>query len=582
MAGGKETPRQKMIGMMYLVLTALLALNVSKSILDAFVAIEENVQKANLTELYRGDERRSIIQETVLDKTEPQRASRAKFLMNYVNQIDDMTAKQIRFIDELKLQILEDCGENTEEVGKEGKILMEKYNPKNTPLKPIRMNLQFVEGKDKYDEAMNLLIQGDIKDPKGKGLELWNSLLNYRKSLTELIASSRAKSSDGKMVQDKSYSFKAPMINTVENQKELDRLLKKAIKEGNVHPDDQGMIIEIYKSLTKEEYSEANDVEDVHWIGKTFDHSPSVAAIASLSSLQNDILKARANAMVLLRSRIAGETFSFNTILPLAYGPEVVNQGEEFQLRVMMVAYDSDKQPIVTMNGDQISNVQDGQGILDLKGASGTMDLKGTITIRNKAGIAKTMDWTKTVHVMKPAGSIEMPEFNILYRNYGNKINATASGFPETVLTGSGVTISKTAEGYSVMPSGSGRTAQLSVSGKTADGRVTRLKTIDYRVSALPKPTLYWGASESGETAPPGNYFINSKYSSEIPLNIPYQILKWEVIVGGARPVSGSGGNISAVSDVIKAAPKGTSIAIVTWVQAPNGPRQKLTGVFFK
>ena len=43
MAGGKETPRQKMIGMMYLVLTALLALNVSKSILDAFVSIEENI-----------------------------------------------------------------------------------------------------------------------------------------------------------------------------------------------------------------------------------------------------------------------------------------------------------------------------------------------------------------------------------------------------------------------------------------------------------------------------------------------------------------------------------------------------------
>ncbi len=33
MAGGKETPRQKMVGMMYLVLTALLALNVSKSML---------------------------------------------------------------------------------------------------------------------------------------------------------------------------------------------------------------------------------------------------------------------------------------------------------------------------------------------------------------------------------------------------------------------------------------------------------------------------------------------------------------------------------------------------------------------
>src|SRR5690554_6936449 len=43
MAGGKETPRQKMIGMMYLVLTALLALNVSKEIIAAFVTINDKL-----------------------------------------------------------------------------------------------------------------------------------------------------------------------------------------------------------------------------------------------------------------------------------------------------------------------------------------------------------------------------------------------------------------------------------------------------------------------------------------------------------------------------------------------------------
>ena len=46
MGGGKETPRQKMVGLMYLVLLALLAMNVSKSILAAFVSIEENIQIA--------------------------------------------------------------------------------------------------------------------------------------------------------------------------------------------------------------------------------------------------------------------------------------------------------------------------------------------------------------------------------------------------------------------------------------------------------------------------------------------------------------------------------------------------------
>jgi gliding motility-associated protein GldM len=45
MAHGKETPRQKMIGMMYLVLTAMLALNVSKDAVEAFKKVDEGLTK---------------------------------------------------------------------------------------------------------------------------------------------------------------------------------------------------------------------------------------------------------------------------------------------------------------------------------------------------------------------------------------------------------------------------------------------------------------------------------------------------------------------------------------------------------
>lgn len=45
MAHGKETPRQKMIGMMYLVLTAMLALNVSKEAVEAFKNVDEGLTK---------------------------------------------------------------------------------------------------------------------------------------------------------------------------------------------------------------------------------------------------------------------------------------------------------------------------------------------------------------------------------------------------------------------------------------------------------------------------------------------------------------------------------------------------------
>ena len=43
MASGKLSPRQKMINMMYLVLTALLALNVSKEVLNSFFEVNTGV-----------------------------------------------------------------------------------------------------------------------------------------------------------------------------------------------------------------------------------------------------------------------------------------------------------------------------------------------------------------------------------------------------------------------------------------------------------------------------------------------------------------------------------------------------------
>src|SRR4051812_30445365 len=162
MAGGKETPRQKMIGMMYLVLTALLALNVSKAILDAFVAIEENIQISNLNEYGRGEEKRADLNEVAEDKSTPDVQKKAQKLLLVVDEIDKMTAKQIKYIDDLKLEILKTCGEEVDKSGPEF-IITKKYDPKE-PLKPTRMYLMKVEGKDKYDEPMLVMgIADDIK-----------------------------------------------------------------------------------------------------------------------------------------------------------------------------------------------------------------------------------------------------------------------------------------------------------------------------------------------------------------------------------------------------------------------------------
>jgi gliding motility-associated protein GldM len=53
MAGMKETPRQKMIGMMYLVLTALLALQVSDALLQKFVLLNNSLETANTSSVQK-------------------------------------------------------------------------------------------------------------------------------------------------------------------------------------------------------------------------------------------------------------------------------------------------------------------------------------------------------------------------------------------------------------------------------------------------------------------------------------------------------------------------------------------------
>lgn len=68
MAGGKETPRQKMIGMMYLVLTALLALNVSTTVLDKFAFINQSLEQANSEVKERNTQILAGMKQAVKDK----------------------------------------------------------------------------------------------------------------------------------------------------------------------------------------------------------------------------------------------------------------------------------------------------------------------------------------------------------------------------------------------------------------------------------------------------------------------------------------------------------------------------------
>ena len=101
--GGKETPRQKMIGMMYLVLTALLAMNVSKDILKAFVTVNESLERTNTN--FNNNTLKVMKAFEESKKSTPQAAP---YYAKAV-EAEKMTEELYKYIDELKHYSLQLC-----------------------------------------------------------------------------------------------------------------------------------------------------------------------------------------------------------------------------------------------------------------------------------------------------------------------------------------------------------------------------------------------------------------------------------------------------------------------------------------
>ncbi|MEO9257179.1 MAG: hypothetical protein ABI207_02285 [Crocinitomicaceae bacterium] len=589
MAGGKETPRQKMIGMMYLVLTALLALNVSKEILQAFVTMDKNIQTSNRSQYQRGATAKSELQSIASDNSEPERQKIAAEWMLVVNKIDNETAKRIKMIDDLKIEILEHCGEDV------NAIIVDKGDPKN-PISPKVFDLDKVAGMDKYDAPMHLMIGDDIKNIKGKGVDLWNSLKSYTTTLTEIIANYK----EGTEADAKTYTYKAPTIGNLKAGNEaieIKEIVEKSFNDKNnsVQPDDKSAIKDIYGILAKDELVDMKETKDVPWMGRAFDHTPVVAAIALLSSMENEVLNARAIAVTQVRLRVGGGQYSFNQIMPLAYGPEFVNQGDSVTIEVLMAAFDSYKTPRVSVATDTVSKGEylpdnaysNGKGYVRFKaGATGTINYGGMVGIQNKSGVWKDRRWVKTIQVIKPSGTVSLPEMNVLYRGYDNIVQGGATGFPSFSLSqGANVSLSQSGDHYVAKP-GAGRDASISVIGKSANGKTTNLGNFAFRVKNMPKADLYLGAIGPDVDAPAGTIKAQSKlfarYGDEIALKATFNVVSWTLTISGApQPVTGSGSTLSPQAmSYLRQVRSGTMVNVTAFYTEPSGKRIKKVGAW--
>lgn len=158
MAGAKLSPRQKMINMMYLVLTALLALNVSKEIINAFITLDEGIEISNTNISSKNKSimdafKTAMTADPVKAKPHYDRAQKAeKWSADLTKMIEDTKNEIIRKADDIEA---------------------------NAKLPTPRE----IEKNDDYDTP-TLILCGDKNDGRGhRGTEIKNKLEEFKKNM---------------------------------------------------------------------------------------------------------------------------------------------------------------------------------------------------------------------------------------------------------------------------------------------------------------------------------------------------------------------------------------------------------------
>jgi len=535
-----------------LLMTLFLGLRVSKSILDSFVALEENTQRSAIVQLDRGNIFVSDLKAAYLENKEDNKSKAAKisYYNSKIAKIDAETAELIKFIDEIKIDIIKKSGEmvDAEKMNDRETIVWKKYD-KNDPLRPSRLNLTAIMAKDQYDVPMHEIIGEEINnpDPSKSGMKLWKMLNDYRGFVVEEVGTCHDKidSLTGEGIGTPKWVLKSERINNFKDNQDLEKKVSAMLDKSTVNMEDKGVLKQIYMELTKQErFEEVNDVKNVHWIGKTFDHSPLVGALASLTTLQSEILSVRATTAGLLASKIqGGSSLTFNKLIALASASRsVVNPGDPIEISVVMGAYDSDNQPMVTGGNFTVSN---GMGIMKTTAGNSDMKYSGTIAIKSRTGAIKELPWETNIIVLtsEKEASIETPEMQVFYEGIPIELKASATGMYKNVRM-------SVPSPYTAPQGSAGSVITVSLTGTDSEGNSVSLGSKKFIVKKAPKPELFWNGIEAGGQANTSAGNLECRFGNNVPFHPNkgyFSITNYTITSEGNDLIlKGSGNSISA------------------------------------
>ena len=348
MAGGKETPRQKMIGMMYLVLTALLALQVSNAVLEKFAIIN-----VTLTGLITDGNKKSdeILQGIIADAGESQSANVIKAKTN-AEQVRKITKDALNYIDELKKRMMAASG--TDKIDE--KLI-----------------------NDHSSKVAAMMIDVKSKEQEGK---------KYEKVLNDYV------------VQLKSLSG-------------LDfAILAKPPKDIPIFATNEDHIRKDYLTFT-------------------FENTPVIAALASVTQTQTEILEYEATALDKLAKDAGANRISFDQFIPMVRAKSsTVAAGAKYEAQMFLTGSSTSISSEFYKDGAKLPIISDAGGVqmgkIEFTASGGGYDATGIAKKSFKAEIkVKGQTFTQNIEyfVAQPVIRVTTGNAPTLYMNCGNTVN---------------------------------------------------------------------------------------------------------------------------------------------------------------
>jgi len=547
MGGGKLPPRQKMIGMMYLVLTALLAMNVSKDILNAFIVVNEGLQNTN----HNFEEKNKLTLSSFekLVAKEP----KAKPFNDAAVKVEKMGTELKNYIDELKKELVKET---------------DKVEDKKA-LDSLIIKMASINSKDNYDVPTHILIGDEPSKPKPASTK-WSA--NELKSKIDAFREEMIK-----IVDDKALSI---LPTTRDN-------LKKTLKT----------------SLTTEIEAVENGVK-VGWIELNFYHLPLAAVITNLTKMQADVNNAEADVINTLFNSVGANDVKFDSFKAQVIAKSsYVFAGESYEADVLLSASSSSqKLTILTGSVDTAKRQLNGEGkplevaaglgkYKTTAGGEGLQKWGGIIVLEKPDGTKENFPFTAEYMVAKPAAAISADKMNVFYIGVDNPVTISAAGVaPENLqpaMSGQG-TLSGSRGKYTVKVTG-GTEATINVNAKFANGSKS-MGAAKFRVKRLPDPYAFVMGKRGdlilskGELAAAGGVIAKfENFDFDLPVSVAS--FSMSISVKGILSEMPATGNkfTSEMTNKINSAPPGSRVFIESIkARLPDGSSRNLPGINIK